>query len=173
MVVFTRLSTLSKPLIICATAGFLWNKFYTEQINENEKLGAIISQADLLCQAYKEKTGIPGLFYASEEKTRLKTNKISTRLGVSIGVTMDGSTVWRKGFGLADVEQRVPCTPDTVMRIASISKTFTITIAGQLVEKGKLKWDDTIDKHHSDLPKFLYENLPVSITVKQLASHTR
>jgi len=59
------------------------------------------------------------------------------------------------------------------MRIASISKSFTAVIAGQLVEKGKLSWDDTIDKHHSDLPKFLYENIPVSITLRQLASHTR
>jgi serine beta-lactamase-like protein LACTB len=86
---------------------------------------------------------------------------------------MHGSTVWKKGFGLADIEQRVPCTPDTVMRIASISKTFTITIAAQLAEKGKLAWSDTIDKYHPDLPKFLYENLPVSITLRQLASHTR
>jgi len=59
------------------------------------------------------------------------------------------------------------------MRIASISKSFTAVIAGQFVEKGKLTWDDTIDKHHSDLPKFLYENIPVSITLRQLASHTR
>lgn len=94
-------------------------------------------------------------------------------LGVSIGVTMHGSTVWKKGFGLADIEQRVECTSDTVMRIASISKTFTITVAAKLIEQGKLTWDDTIDKHHVDLPKFLYGNVPVSITIRQLASHTR
>ncbi len=86
---------------------------------------------------------------------------------------MQGSNIWKKGFGLADIEQRVACTPDTVMRIASISKTFTIAIAAQFVEKGKLTWDDTIDKHHPDLPKFLHENIPVSITIRQLASHTR
>jgi serine beta-lactamase-like protein LACTB len=92
---------------------------------------------------------------------------------VSIGVTMHGSIVWKKGFGLADIEQRVACTPDTVMRIASISKAFTATVAAQFVEKGKLTWDDTIGKHHPDLPEFLFENLPVTITIRQLASHTR
>jgi len=151
MVVFTRFYFLGKPLILCAATGLLWAKLNNDNDTQKEKLKSIINQADLICQAYKEKQGIPG---------------------VSIGVTMHGSTVWKKGFGLADIEQRVACTPDTVMRIASISKTFTITIAAQLVEKGKLTWDDTIDKHHPDLPKFLYEKIPVSITIRQLASHT-
>ena len=94
-------------------------------------------------------------------------------IGVSVGVTHHGSMVWKQGFGMADIEQRVPCTPETVMRIASISKTFTITIAGQLVEQGKLSWDDPLAKHRTDLPEFLFEKIPVPITVRQLASHTR
>lgn len=151
MVVFTRLS---KPFLICATTAFLWKKYNNnnDDDNQDDKLNLTIKQANLLCQAFKEKQGIPG---------------------VSIGVTMHGSTVWKQGFGLADIEQRVACTPDTVMRIASISKTFTIAIAAQFIEKGKLTWDDTIDKHHPELPKFLYENIPVTITIRQLASHTR
>ena len=96
-----------------------------------------------------------------------------TRPGVSVGVTLHGSMVWSKGFGLADIEQRVVCTPETVMRIASISKTFTITLAGQLVEKGKLDWDDPIAQHHPELPAFVYENEPMPITIRQLATHTR
>jgi serine beta-lactamase-like protein LACTB, mitochondrial len=90
-----------------------------------------------------------------------------------VGVTQHGSMVWKQGFGMADIEQRVPCTPETVMRIASISKAFTTTIAGQLVEQGKLSWEDPVTKHRADLPEFLYEKAPVSITVRQLASHTR
>ncbi|CAF1149336.1 unnamed protein product [Adineta steineri] len=151
MGIFTRYYYFGKPLIICATTGFLWTTFNKDNDVYKERINSTITQADLICQAFKEKQGIPG---------------------VSIGVTVHGSMVWRKGFGLADIEQRVPCTPDTVMRIASISKTFTSAIAAQFVEKGKLTWDDTIDKHHPDLPKFLYENVPVSITIRQLASHT-
>ncbi|CAF0878421.1 unnamed protein product [Adineta ricciae] len=151
MGVFRQYYFLSKPILICATTGLLWARFNQESDAYKEELKKTIDNVDLLCQAYKEKQGIPG---------------------VSIGVTMHGSAVWKKGFGLADIEQRVPCTSDTVMRIASISKTFTTAIAAQFVEKGKLNWDDTIDKHHRELPKFLYDNVLVSITIRQLATHT-
>uniref|UniRef100_A0A8C1R8V9 Lactamase, beta n=1 Tax=Cyprinus carpio TaxID=7962 RepID=A0A8C1R8V9_CYPCA len=41
--------------------------------------------------------------------------------GMVIGVSVDGSHVWCEGVGYADLENRVPCGPDTVMRIASIN----------------------------------------------------
>lgn len=94
-------------------------------------------------------------------------------LGVSIAVTVHGRVIWKQGFGLADIEQRVPCTPETVMRIASISKPFTATVAGQLYEQGKFQWDDPIQKHRPDLPEFLVDKTPVTITLRHLASHTR
>jgi serine beta-lactamase-like protein LACTB len=100
-------------------------------------------------------------------------HKFSFSTGLSIGVTVHGRMIWKNGFGLADIEQRVPCTAETVMRIASISKIFTATIAGQFYEQGKFKWDDPIQKHRSDLPEFLFEKTPVTISMRQLASHTR
>lgn len=173
MVVFARFKYLRKSLLFCAATGILLTKLsnYENDIDK-ETLKSTIDKADLICQSFKEKQCIPGKTY------RYKINHPNLyfhdkQKGVSIGVTMHGSFVWKKGFGLADIEQRVPCTPETVMRIASISKTFTTTIAGQLFEKGKFKWDDTIDKHHKDLPNFLFENVPSSITIRQLASHTR
>lgn len=57
---------------------------------------------------------------------------------------MNGDRVWSAGFGLADVEQMVPCTADTVMRIASISKSITATIAARLVQNGKLNLDTNV-----------------------------
>ena len=47
--------------------------------------------------------------------------------GLVISVSVDGKIVWNEGFGYADVENDVPCTPNTVMRIASISKPLTAT----------------------------------------------
>jgi hypothetical protein len=58
MVVFTRFYFLGKPLILCATTGFLWAKFHND--NDKEQLKTVINQADLICQAFKEKQGIPG-----------------------------------------------------------------------------------------------------------------
>jgi serine beta-lactamase-like protein LACTB, mitochondrial len=111
--------------------------------------------------------------YFIEKTSSLFVNDQSKSKGVSIAVTLHGDMIWKQGFGLADIEQRVACTSDTVMRIASISKTFTITLTGQQVDAGKLMWDDPIAKYRPDLPKFHFENTPVSITVRQLASHTR
>jgi hypothetical protein len=61
MVVFTRFYFLGKPLIFCATTGFLWAKLNNDNDIEKEKLKSTINQADLLCQAFKEKQGIPGI----------------------------------------------------------------------------------------------------------------
>jgi hypothetical protein len=59
MVVFTRFYFLGKPLILCTATGFLWTKL--NQDTDKEKLNSTISQADLICQAFKEKQGIPGI----------------------------------------------------------------------------------------------------------------
>ena len=50
--------------------------------------------------------------------------------GVCVAVSVNGETVWREGFGFADIENRVLCSSKTVMRIASISKPLTATAAG-------------------------------------------
>jgi hypothetical protein len=61
MVVFTRFYFLRKPLIICATTGFLWANLKNENDLQKDKFKSTIHQADLLCQAFKEKYGIPGI----------------------------------------------------------------------------------------------------------------
>lgn len=61
MVVFTRFYYLGKPLIVCVATGFLWTKLNNDNEIYQEKLKSTIAQADLLCQAFKEKQGIPGM----------------------------------------------------------------------------------------------------------------
>jgi hypothetical protein len=61
MVVFTRFYFLGKPLILCATTGLLWAKLNHDNDIHKDKLKSTISQADLMCQAFKEKQGIPGI----------------------------------------------------------------------------------------------------------------
>ncbi|PAV64537.1 hypothetical protein WR25_01638 [Diploscapter pachys] len=64
--------------------------------------------------------------------------------GLSVAVSVDGKKIYAEGFGYADVEIGAKCTEDTVMRIASISKPFTATIAAKLFEAGKLDLDKDI-----------------------------
>lgn len=64
--------------------------------------------------------------------------------GLSIGIVNDQDLIWARGYGYADLERRVPATPSTLYRIASISKVFTATAVLQLRDAGKLRLDDPV-----------------------------
>jgi serine beta-lactamase-like protein LACTB, mitochondrial len=87
--------------------------------------------------------------------------------GMSVAVVVDGRIAWAQGFGLADVENEVEARPDTVYRIASISKPLSATAVLQLMEKGKLAIDDPVTKH---VPAFPDHGL--GITLRHLLTHT-
>jgi len=61
--------------------------------------------------------------------------------GLVVGVAHRGKTIYRRGFGLASLEHLTPNTPDTRMRLASITKHFTCFAALLLAEEGKLDLD--------------------------------
>lgn len=92
--------------------------------------------------------------------------------GLSIGVSRNGHCIWKEGFGYADVEQLVPCTSETVMRIASISKPVTAAIAARLVQNKKLDLDASVQDYVPEFPRKKYNGKDVVITVRQLLCHT-
>jgi CubicO group peptidase (beta-lactamase class C family) len=61
--------------------------------------------------------------------------------GLAAGVVRDRSLAWFYGHGLADIESGTPVAEDTVVRIASISKTFTAIAVMQLWEQGLVDLD--------------------------------
>ena len=69
--------------------------------------------------------------------------------GISIGVVYDQELLWARGFGYANVEQKIAAMPQTIYRIASITKLFTSTAILQLRDAGKLQLDDPITRHLS------------------------
>lgn len=69
--------------------------------------------------------------------------------GLSIGVVYGPDLIWAKGYGFANIGKRIPATPSTLYRIASISKVFTSTAIMQLRDAGKLQLDDPVSKHLS------------------------
>lgn len=92
--------------------------------------------------------------------------------GVMVGVVQDQQLVWQKGFGFADVQQKLPMTAETKFRMASHSKMLTAIAIMQLREQGKLRLDDPVEKY---LPWF--KSKPVGdddgpITIEQLLSHS-
>ncbi len=92
--------------------------------------------------------------------------------GLSVGIVYQGKLVYQKGFGYADVEAKIPATPKTGYRIASISKTFTAVALMQLAERGKINLDDRIEKY---IPWFKAKSKNFdshNITIRQVLSHT-
>ncbi|KAM4829537.1 serine beta-lactamase-like protein LACTB, mitochondrial isoform 3-T3 [Thomomys bottae] len=91
--------------------------------------------------------------------------------GIVVGVSVDGKEVWSEGLGYADVENRVPCKPETVMRIASISKSLTMVALAKLWEAGKLDLDVPVQHYVPEFPEKEYEGEKVSVTTRLLISH--
>ncbi|MBK8980383.1 MAG: beta-lactamase family protein [Planctomycetes bacterium] len=87
--------------------------------------------------------------------------------GLSLAVIRDGRVVLARGYGLADVEQRVPATPDTVYELGSLTKQFTAVAVLMLECDGRLGLDDTI-------VRWLPEASPAldGITLRHLLTHT-
>jgi CubicO group peptidase (beta-lactamase class C family) len=83
-------------------------------------------------------------------------------------VARDGRVIYEKGFGYANFEWKVPNTPQTRFRIASVSKTFAATLVMQEVERGAIDLDAPIGKY---VPEYR-SDLGARITVRQLLSHT-
>ncbi|MDP6359697.1 MAG: serine hydrolase [Planctomycetota bacterium] len=92
--------------------------------------------------------------------------------GLSIGVVHGQELIWAKGFGLQDIEKQVRATPQTVYRIASITKLFTSTAIMILRDAGKLQLDDPVRRH---VPWFEIQNPfdgAPDITIRHLLTHT-
>lgn len=81
-------------------------------------------------------------------RQEMAKNKVT---GLSIALVDDKGLIWAQGFGYADKENNIPATPQTVYRVASISKIFTATAIMQLAEQGRINIDEPLTTY---LPEF-------------------
>jgi len=75
--------------------------------------------------------------------------------GVAVAVVVGDEVVLSKGYGLRDVEKKVPMAAETQMPIASVTKQFTVAALGTLVRQGKLDWEKPVREY---LPDFRLHN---------------
>jgi serine beta-lactamase-like protein LACTB len=87
--------------------------------------------------------------------------------GATFTIGVGDKLAWSQGFGLADIENRIPATPDSEYRTASIGKSITATAAMMLVEQGRLDLDAPIQKYCPAFPE-----KPWPISARDLISHT-
>ncbi|AUD02059.1 serine hydrolase [Spirosoma pollinicola] len=86
----------------------------------------------------------------------------------SVLVAEKGQVIFKKGYGMANMEWNIPNAPDTKFRLGSITKQFTAMLIMQLVEKGKLKLAGKVTDYLPDYPKATGDK----ITIHHLLTHT-
>jgi CubicO group peptidase (beta-lactamase class C family) len=91
-------------------------------------------------------------------------------VGLSIGIVVDGETVYLRGHGLRDRDRNLPMTAQTLLAIGSSSKAFTTFAMGALVDQGKLQWDVPV---RSYLPGFRMHDdvVTLRLTPRDLVTH--
>lgn len=90
--------------------------------------------------------------------------------GAAIAVIENGKIVHLKGFGVRNIETKEPVDENTIFQMASVSKTFTATLAATLVQAGKFGWDTPI---YNVLPEFVFPTTYGTrwITMRDLLAH--
>jgi D-alanyl-D-alanine carboxypeptidase len=86
--------------------------------------------------------------------------------GVIVGLRIPGTGNWIASRGVSDLKTKAPMTVDLQAPIGSITKSFAVTIALQLVGEGKLRLEDTIQRWYPQIPEASV------ITIKMLMNHS-
>ncbi|MCR9162976.1 MAG: serine hydrolase domain-containing protein [Nannocystaceae bacterium] len=92
--------------------------------------------------------------------------------GMAVAVVYDDSVIYARGFGFSDLEREEKVTPRTRFAIGSSTKAFTATVIGQLVDEGKMTWDDPITTH---VPEFVLDvksdDAAAQVTIRDALCH--
>ncbi|MGW9685407.1 serine hydrolase domain-containing protein [Flagellimonas sp. 2504JD1-5] len=122
------------------------NLFVSHRVKSLEGLGGI-QKADAMLQNMAAQAKVPGM---------------------AVTILKAGEVILEKGYGYANLEKRVPVTPqNTIFRIASISKCITGLTLAKMVEEGLVDLDTSFYEYVPYYPKKEYD-----FTLRQLAGHT-
>jgi D-aminopeptidase len=87
--------------------------------------------------------------------------------GCVVGIAVDGKPVYRKGFGLANLDAPVALMPSTRLRVGSVTKQFTCLTYLLLCEERKARLDDPLGQYLPELHPVTH-----AVTIRQLMDHT-
>jgi len=126
----------------------------------------LIGAAAVQAQANEAAPAKPKDLRVDRFRQEIEADRVRLKIpGLSAAIVEDGNILWTQGLGYADVEHRVPATPDTLYHIASVTKTFTAILALRLVEQGKLDLDAPVSRY---VPEINDDR----VRIKHLLSHT-
>lgn len=125
----------------------------------------------IFCQNEKPDTDYSSLIKGLKERIPKGLNEHDIP-GLSIALVDKDKIVWQEGFGYADKETNTPAKPSTIYRIGSLSKMFTSVAVMQLVDKGKIELDSTLDTYLPDFSmKSRFGKKTEPPTIRQLLTH--
>ena len=129
-------------------------------------LAGIVLLATTSAAAPQARSSTPASPTAAFERV-MKDAYPADKPGAVVIVVKDGKTLFRKAYGMANLELGVPLQPDMVFRLGSITKQFTAAAILLLAEEGKLNVQDRIEKHLPGYPTHGH-----TITIEHLLTHT-
>lgn len=88
--------------------------------------------------------------------------------GLAISILKDNKTVYEKGFGARNLEKNLPMTPNSLIGIGSISKSFTALLILKLQQIGLLNVDNSVSKYLEIEPFISHPNIKIA----HLLSHS-
>jgi CubicO group peptidase (beta-lactamase class C family) len=103
-------------------------------------------------------------YYANAIEPLYRSLLLNRGFNGAILMAKNGEIVFEDYHGLINFRTKEPITANTPFHVASISKTFTATVVLKLMEQGKLRLEDGVEKY---LPNFPYQG----ITIRDLLSH--
>lgn len=111
-----------------------------------------LTRASAVEKAAKEKRLADALaaFRQLADSLRMKRNTP----GMAIGMVLDGKVLLNEGFGLRDLDKKLPVTPNTLFAIGSSSKAFTTAGLAILADRGLLDWDKPVVNYMPDFKLF-------------------
>jgi CubicO group peptidase (beta-lactamase class C family) len=116
------------------------------------------------------------VFLSSTAKTDTLTDQVdrlfktwdkSDSPGCALGIIKDGQFIYKRGYGMANLEYNIPLNSQSVFRIGSTSKQFTAMCVALLEEQGKISVDDSIRNYFPEMPEYAND-----IKIQHLLHHT-
>jgi CubicO group peptidase (beta-lactamase class C family) len=74
--------------------------------------------------------------------------------GCALGIVRDGKLILARGYGMANLDDKIPITPKSVFEVGSVTKSFTCVCLALLMDQGKLSPDDDIRDYVPELPRY-------------------
>jgi CubicO group peptidase (beta-lactamase class C family) len=90
--------------------------------------------------------------------------------GLAAVVVKDGKVVFKKTYGIKDIDTKDPIDEDTLFNMASTTKALIAISLGILVDQGKINWDDKVTNHFASF-KLSDSYITANACVKDLLTH--